>query len=172
MAKAPAHDGVRGAVAYGPAARSLALRLKYGGRIALADTAARAMVRLMPEEADVIVPVPLHRWRLWRRGYNQSALIARALSRQTGVPLSLEALRRRRSTPSMRGLRRAQRAKAVAGAFEARAGLSGKSVVLVDDVHSSGATVNACAAVLKRGGAARVTVLCWARVLRDEALDD
>lgn len=175
MADPPIHDGVRAAVAYSEVARSVALKLKYSGRLACAETMARAMQRLMPEDAGLLVPVPLHRWRIWSRGFNQAALIARAVARATGVPCDAELLRRTRATPVLRGLGRRGRAKAVAGAFAlapgARQRIQGKTLVLVDDVHTSGATATACARVLKRGGAARVILLCWARVLDDEALD-
>lgn len=169
LAAAPVHDGVRAAVAYGPAARSLALRLKYGGRTAYAATAARLMLRLMPGDAGLLVPVPLHRWRIWGRGFNQAALIARDLARLSGVPAELGMLRRAKATPVLRGLGARGRARAVAGAFalapDAREALKGRVVVLVDDIHTSGATANACVRILKRAGAAKVTILCWARVL-------
>lgn len=175
LAVPPAHDGVRAAVAYGPAARTLALKLKYGGRTAYAATAARLMARLMPEDAELLVPVPLHRWRIWGRGFNQAALIARELSRLSGVPAELDLLRRVKATPVLRGLGARGRAKAVAGAFAmapgARERVKGRAVVLVDDVHTSGATADACVRVLKRAGAARVTLLCWARVLDPDATD-
>lgn len=175
IAELPPHDGVRAAVAYGPIARTVALKLKYGGRLAHAETMARAMARLMPVSADLLVPVPLHRWRIWSRGYNQAALIAMALSRQAGVPAAPGLLRRTRATPVLRGLSARARARAVSGAFalapEAREQLHGRTVVLVDDVHASGATGNACARLLKRNGAARVILLCWARVLESEAPD-
>ncbi|APR54161.1 ComF family protein [Sphingomonas koreensis] len=175
LAAPPRHDGVRAAVAYGPTARTLALRLKYGGRTAYAATAARLMARLMPEGAELLVPVPLHRGRIWRRGFNQAALIARELSRRSDVPVELDLLRRVKATPVLRGLGARGRNKAVAGAFAAGAGaretLKGKAVVLVDDVHTSGATADACVRVLKRAGAAKVTILCWARVLDPDAED-
>lgn len=173
MAEPPPHDGVRAAVAYGPVARHVALRLKYGGKTAHAATMAEAMARLMPEGAELLVPVPLHRWRIWGRGFNQAALIAAALSRASGVPADVHLLRRVRATPVLRGLGPRGRAKAVAGAFalapEAKGALAGKTIVLVDDVHTSGATARACAGILKRGGALRVILLCWARVLGEEA---
>lgn len=175
LADPPPHDGVRAAVAYGDIARRLALKLKYGGRLAAAETMARAMVRLVPDGADLLVPVPLHRWRLWSRGFNQALLIARGVSRRTGLPAEAELLRRVKATPKLQGLGRRARAKVVAGAFAlapgAREALKGRTVLLVDDVHTSGATGDACARLLKRGGAARVILLCWARVLPDETLD-
>jgi ComF family protein len=175
LASPPPHDGVRAAVAYGDVARNVAVKLKYGGRLACAATMARAMARLMPEGAELLVPVPLHRWRIWGRGFNQAALIAAELARSSGVPADAHLIRRVKATPVLRGLGRRDRAKAVAGAFalaaDARAKLKGRHVVLVDDVHTSGATSGACARLLKRGGAAGVTLLCWARVLEAEGLD-
>lgn len=172
LARPPRHAGIRAAVAYGDVARRVALRLKYGGRTALAETVARPMARLLPDDADLLVPVPLHRWRLWSRGFNQAALIARALSRANGMPVELFALERRRATPVLRGLGARQRAAAVKGAFavasENKPMLRGRRVVLVDDVHTSGATADACTAALLGAGAASVTILCWARVLNGE----
>lgn len=166
---------MRAAVAYGDIAREVALKLKYSGRLACAGTMARAMARLMPDDADLLVPVPLHRWRIWTRGFNQAALIAATLSRSAGIACDTGLLRRVKATPVLRGLGARGRAKAVAGAFAlaegARTRLAGKTVILVDDVYTSGATGAACARVLKRGGADKVILLCWARVLDAEALD-
>ncbi len=158
-------------MAYGPVARSLALRLKYGGRIAFAETMAGPMARLLPEGADLIVPVPLHRWRLWSRGFNQAGLIAAGVASLSGVPVDHDALLRRRQTLSLRGLGGRARARTVAGAFAisgeaSREGrVRDKAVVLVDDVCASGATTDACTRVLRSAGARSVTILCWARVL-------
>ena len=170
----PAFDGVQAAVAYGEIASKIALRLKYGGRPGLAETAARQMARLIPDKTDLLVaPVPLYRWRIWRRGYNQSALIARALCRREGLTLALGLLERKRATPILRGLGPAARAKAVRGAFAVPAGrkaaLKGRNILLIDDIYTTGATANACAKALKRAGAGKVWLLCWARVVRDEA---
>lgn len=169
MASPPRHSGIRAAVAYGDIARALVLRLKYGGRTGLADTAARYMTRLIPEGSDLIVPVPLHRWRLWSRGFNQAALLARSLARDTGIDCEIDLLKRARATPSLRGLGRRARVKAVQGVFaispDARARLRGKAIVLVDDVYTSGATSAACTRLLLQAGASRVTILAWARVI-------
>jgi len=172
---APEHDGVRAAVSYDEIARAIVLRLKHGGHIAYAETVARHMARLVPRDADLLVPVPLHRWRLWRRGFNQAALIAQAVGRRRGVPVALDALRRVRATPMLRGLGRQARARAVGGAFalaaRAEARLAGRHVLLVDDVFTTGATAAACARLLRQGGAATVEILCWARVLDPDADD-
>jgi ComF family protein len=173
LAQPPRHAGVRAAVAYGPVARDLALKLKYGQRLGLAETMARPMARLLPEGAELLLPVPLHRWRLWRRGFNQAALIAARVSALTGVPADPRLLVRRRATSILRGMGPAQRRRAVRGAFavEDRAAVKDRAVVLVDDVHTSGATGDACTAVLLAAGARSVTILCWARVLGDDAAD-
>lgn len=175
LAQPPRHAGVRAAVAYDDISRAIALRLKYQGHIAYAETVARHMVRLMPEGAGLLVPVPLHATRLWRRGFNQAALIARSLARLSGVPADVTTLRRTRATPALRGLGRSARADAVARAFAVapgrRDGIAGRSIVLVDDIYTSGATTDACTAALLKAGAARVTILCWARVLDPSAAD-
>jgi len=175
LAEPPRFDRLRAAVAYGETARKVALKLKYSGRPGVAETLARFMARHLGrgEGEAVLVPVPLHRWRIWKRGYNQAALIAAALSRRGAIPVELEALRRVRPTPPLRGLGRRERALAVRGAFRVseagKAALAGRRAILVDDVFTSGATANACARALRRAGAAGVDVLCWARVVRSEA---
>lgn len=167
LRRPPVHDGVRAAVAYGPVARDVALKLKYGGRLALAETMARLMRRHVPEGITLIVPVPLHRRRLWTRGYNQAVLIADALGRLAGVPVERQALVRIRATPPLRAMGHAARARTVRGAFacDRAAAIRGQAVLLIDDVHTSGSTTDACAQVLLTAGAASVQVLCWARVV-------
>lgn len=163
----PRHAGVRAAVAYGPIARILALRLKYGGRIAFAETMARQMRRLLPADTDLLVPVPLHRWRIWSRGFNQAALIADSVAVLSGVRHDRNVLIRTRRTILLRGLGGRQRAKAVAGAFGVVAPdrVRGRTIALVDDIYTSGATADACTRALLSAGARSVTILCWARVL-------
>jgi ComF family protein len=117
----------------------------------------------------VIVPVPSHPLRLWQRGFNQAAVIARQIARQSGRPLAVDALTRVRATPSTKGLTRRARQKNVEGAFRVAHPdqVSGRIVILVDDVMTTGATVQACATRLLRAGARHVEVLTYARALRE-----
>ncbi len=160
-------------MAYGDIARKVALKLKYSGRPAVAETLAHFMRRHLDGAGQdaILAPVPLHRWRLWKRGYNQSALIASALARHSGLAADLALLDRVKATPPLKGLGRRERAAAMRGAFDistaARERAKGRTIILVDDVYTSGATANACARALKRGGAAQVNILCWARVVRE-----
>jgi len=175
LARPPRHDGIAAATLYNDASRRLILAFKRGGRIALAPLLARMMLaRLGQVDPDwTIVPVPLHRWRLWRRGFNQSALLGGEIARRTGARLAVDALLRIRATPGLGGLGRSQRARALKGSIRinprCQQHLRGRKVVLVDDVLTSGATSDACVRVLKRAGVQQVVVACFARVL-DEAL--
>lgn len=168
IVRPPAYDHVAAAVAYGPTARTLALTLKYGRRPGVARTMARLMERLLPDGDDgLLVPVPLHRWRIWTRGYNQSALIARALARRRGVAIAVDAIVRHRRTPPLRAMNPAERRKTVRGVFRVPDPdvVAGRRILLVDDVFTTGATADACARVLRAAGATEVRLLCWARVV-------
>ena len=175
LAEPPRHDGIAAGTLYNDASRKLVLAFKHGRRISLAPLLARVAAARLPElEGEwLVVPVPLHRWRLWRRGFNQAALLAREVARTRRQTLLVDALVRTKATPVLGGLGRAARARALSGAIAAnrrrQAQLKGARVVLVDDVMTSGATTDACVRALKRAGAERVVIACFARVL-DEAL--
>src|SRR3546814_8092091 len=121
LAEPPPFRGAPAALAYGPVARTVALRLKYGRRTGHARLMARLMTRQLAQLGDVdavlLVPVPLHRWRLWSRGFNQAALLADELARLTGAPRDPHLLLRVKSTASLRGQGRKERERIVAGAF-------------------------------------------------------
>jgi ComF family protein len=172
IANPPAYQRARAAVRYDEVARTLVHALKYQDRTDLAPAMGRWMARAgreMLEAADLLVPVPLHWRRAWHRRYNQSGALARAVERQSGVKRRGELLRRVRATEQQVGLSRSQRASNVQGAFEVsadqRSEIQGRRVVLIDDVLTSGATVDACARALLRAKAAQVDVLVFARVV-------
>jgi ComF family protein len=172
----PRHSGIAAGTLYNEAARRLVLAFKHGRRIALAPLLARLITpKLDGVDGEwLVIPVPLHRWRLWRRGFNQSALLARELAQARGAQLLVDGLVRRKATPMLGGLGRKARERALSGAIAANPGrlalLKGRKVLLVDDVLTSGATSASCVAVLRRAGASEVRIACFARVL-DEALD-
>ncbi|WP_328585415.1 ComF family protein [Croceicoccus estronivorus] len=121
----------------------------------------------------ILVPVPLHHLRLWRRGYNQAGLLVQEIAKITGTIPAVDALRRRKSTPPLGGLGKKARVRALSGAIEVRRGwagrLDGADIVLVDDVLTSGATTNACVNALKQAGAKTVRIACFARVVEELA---
>jgi ComF family protein len=172
IANPPAYTRARAAVRYDDVARTLVHALKYQDRTDLAPAMGRWMARAGQElldDADVLVPVPLHWRRGWSRRYNQAGALARMVEQQTRVPVAAEALRRIRRTEQQIGLSRPQRASNVQGAFKVAPDrqhlISGRRVVLIDDVLTSGATVDACARALLRAKAATVDVLVFARVV-------
>ena len=175
LQKKPAFDCARAALVYDDHSRDYLLRFKHADRTDLTPLLARWLFQCghgIWEQADVIVPVPLHRRRLLDRRYNQSGLLAASLSRMTGAPWDGLILGRKRNTRSLGGLGPSSRKREVGGAFAidedraGRCGLDGARVVLIDDVLTTGATANACARVLKQAGAMHVSVIPVARVVR------
>lgn len=170
LANPPAWDRARAAVRFNEPSRRLVHDLKYRDRHEVAGLMARLMTvagHSLMAESDFVVPVPLFRWRLWRRRYNQSALLASRLCRET-LPFRPDLLVRTRSTAAQVGLDYRERKTNVRGAFEVperlRGEIAGRTVLLVDDVITSGATANACAGALRKAGAARINVLAFALV--------
>jgi ComF family protein len=172
IADPPAYTRARAAVRFDDIARALVHAFKYGDRLDLAPILGRWMAQAGHEllaDTDALVPVPLHWRRLWARRFNQSAALAAAISAAAGVAVNDTALKRVKPTRQQVGLSGAARAANVQGAFRvapaARGEITGRRLVLVDDVLTSGATVDACARALLRAGAAQVDVLVFARVV-------
>ena len=172
IASPPAYDRARAAVRYDEIARALVIAFKFSDRLDLAPMMGRWMARAgreLTDGADALVPVPLHWRRLWARRFNQAAALCGAISEISGVPVLHGGIKRVRATPQQVGLSRPERADNVQGAFrippDAKARIAGKRLVLVDDVLTSGATVDTCARALLRAGAAHVDVLVFARVV-------
>ena len=168
----PAFDRARAAVTFTDAARDLVHKLKYADRLDVAAPMARLMAQAGAEliaSADLIVPVPLHAVRLWRRRFNQAAMLGRHIGAASGLPQRTDLLTRRRATRTQTSLGRAERRANVAGAFapcgNAASVLAGRRVLLVDDVYTTGATLDACALALRRAGASGVDALTFARVV-------
>jgi len=159
-------DAAYSFAAYDGVLRQLIHLYKYGRIKTLAGPLSDLLARAMPldERFDAIVPVPLHWLRQWKRGFNQSELLARALGRRTGIPVA-RALKRSRATRAQAGLSNHARRQNVTRAFRARA-VAGKRILLIDDVMTTGSTVAACGRALKQAGAARVAVLTVARADR------
>jgi ComF family protein len=171
IADPPSYNRARAAVRYDETARTLVQAFKYGDRLDLAPAMGRWMAtagRELLGDANALVPVPLRRLR--SRRFNQAATLAQTVSRISGVPVAHDLLKRMRATRQQVGLTQAERARNVQGAFrvprEARPQVRGKRLLLVDDVLTSGATLDTCARILLRAGAANVDVLVFARVVQ------
>ncbi len=171
IADPPVYNRSRAAVRFDEIARELVHALKYGDRLDLAPMMGRWMAnagRELTAQADLLVPVPLHWRRQWSRRFNQSAALADVVAKASGLRVC-HALKRRKATPQQVGLARTERARNVQGAFavppQARSEVTGRRLVLVDDVLTSGATTEACTRALLRAGAAGVDVLVFARVV-------
>jgi ComF family protein len=176
LASPPSWSAARAVWRYDGTARAPILRLKYGDRTDLAGLFSAHLHRLvndMPTVDTLLVPIPLHRWRLFQRTFNQAGLLAQALAKRTGLPVSQTALHRIRRTRPQQGLTRSQRHLNMRAAFHvpavARPLVQGKTIILVDDVLTTGATVEAAAKVLLRAGAADIKVVTLARVVNTGA---
>ena len=173
VVKLPAYDMARAAFQYDDASRSMILGFKHGGRTEGLMTFAahmRRAGRIFLPNADYLVPVPLHYSRRLKRRYNQSALLARTLSRISRPQFDPDSLMRRRATPPQGGKSAVGRRRNVQGAFTVReqykSRIEGAHIILIDDVMTTGATLESCARTLKRAGAKRVDALALARVVK------
>lgn len=174
----PVHDGIRAALHYDDIPRDVILKLKYSGRIGVANLVADHLLRYMQDDvghhSDMIwlVPVPLHWTRLWKRSYNQSALIADALLKTAAYDTichNPDVLKRVQKTPPLKGnaeIRRKLLKNAFAVNDKYRDAIKGRCIILIDDVYTSGATSDACVKALKAAGAKKVLIYCWTRVLK------
>lgn len=167
----PAYKHARAALVYNDASRDFILGFKHGDQmhsvVAMVPWLKQAGAGLLAD-AEVVVPVPLHRWRLLRRRYNQAAVIGRAVATACGKDFLPDALTRTRATPTQGHLKAKERAQNVKRAFAVHPGrnVTGKKILLVDDVYTTGATINECVKVLLKAGAAEVSVLTLARVVK------
>jgi ComF family protein len=175
VATPPVYDRARAAARYSDTMRELVQSFKYRDRHEGLPLFARWLAKARAEllaDADLIVPVPLYPARLWWRRFNQSAMLALAVGRLSGVPVDCAVLRRIKRTASQVGLSAEQRRRNVRGAFKvdrAHAGVRGRNIVVIDDVITTGATAESCARALKRARAARVDVLTLARAVEATA---
>jgi ComF family protein len=171
LVQPPHYHAARAAMIYDDASRGLVLAFKHGDRTHAAKALATWMHRAggdMLAGADYLMPVPLHRWRLFKRRYNQSSLLAHHIGLLSGKKILPDMLRRIRATPIQGKLKRKERQENVRGAFAVaphhHALIKGKNIVLIDDVLTTGATAEECARILLKAGAQQVDVLTLSRV--------
>jgi ComF family protein len=174
LAYPPQHSGIAAATVYTDTSRKLILSFKHGRKITLSAMLARLIAAQLGPLAGrldepLLVPVPLHRLRIWQRGFNQSALLARELAKIGQGALLVDGLRRRKRTPPLGGLgaeaRKQMLAEAIVVPRSKKRSIAGRDIILVDDVLTSGATSEACVRALKDAGARHVVIACFARVL-------
>lgn len=173
----PAFDGARSAFVYDAESRGIILRFKHGGQTDGLPVFARQLSRAgrdMLASADMLIPVPLHPKRLRQRKFNQAGLLAKALSSESGMPWHHDVLKRVKNTPSQGHHTAKSRRRNVRGAFavpeDKRELINDKTVILIDDVYTTGATLSACSKTLKRAGAENVFALTLARVVKEQSL--
>ena len=173
LADPPPFKHARSALYYDDASARMILSFKHADKTLLAPLLAQWLQQSgadVLDGADYLIPVPLHRWRLLKRRYNQAGELARALSRKTAIPWLPHALRRHRATDSQGHKNAAARAENVRGAFKiqpaATSLLKGHKIILIDDVYTTGATLKACCKTLHKAGAREIHVLTLARVTR------
>jgi ComF family protein len=171
IADPPRFDRARAVALHRDGARALVTQLKFGERLDLAHVMGTMMAQAGREvlgQADVLVPVPLHWFRLWRRRFNQAVLLADVVSDISGVPVARHALRRIRHTRPQLGLDREARRQNLVKAFaivpDRLEAIRGRAVVLIDDVRTTSSTLNACAHILRKAGAARIDALTFTLV--------
>ncbi len=169
----PEFEQARSALKYDDHSRQLILAFKHGDQLHLVTSFAHWMIQAGQEiidQADILIPVPLHRWRLLSRRYNQASLLAHEIARQCGKEVFPDGLLRTRATQTQGHLSYKERSKNVSNAFRINPAheenVVGKRILLIDDVYTTGSTVNECAAELKTAGAAAIDVLTIARVIR------
>jgi ComF family protein len=164
---------MRAALAYDDMSKPMVLGMKHGARKDGVAVFANWMVEAADyaREADIIMPVPLHWTRLWTRGYNQAGWLAQAIAKRLNKTYAPLTLLRKRRTPSQNGLSSSGRRRNVEGAFAVCQDIQGKHILLVDDVYTTGATINACTKILLRAGAALVDGVALARVVRPTQIE-
>lgn len=161
LKRPPAFDRTEAALVYRFPADRMIPRLKYHGQLALAPALGACLAERVAAapRPDLVIPMPLHPARIRDRGFNHATEIARSVSRRLGLPLDLDSCRRVRDTPPQQGLKHDARRRNVRGAFACSASLTGARIAIVDDVMTTGTSLDELAAALKRAGAAEVS--CW-----------